>query len=342
VDPDPEPEPEPGEVEGFDFLPKALSAGLHFTAGPPGKMAPDAGPLDLPDTCRRYISEGKPSIVKGVSGGDVYRVGRFARAVSPGTRAVWRRVVSDGEFITGDLGAQAQRYLDQYKTEASAASRNLAVSEAEFWDKIDYIGGLNELISNWGALTDTQVEFECELGEKVKAQLGHVRLMAPAVPVGNPSHEMGDILRLAPLAALSQRDGHVLDYHAYWTSGKEPGRSYLDQEWQWHAGRWTEWDKAFNERGIYPLYCFGESGIVFDPTGGAWVGSGGAWKEAGSILYFRDQIARFNERIREWNAAHNNRCLGGVLFTCEYSWGWDRFLLSTGDLLEILAWMKSL
>ncbi len=341
--PDPEPDPPPVTGAGFDNLPKALSAGLHFTAGPPGKLPANLPATELPDTSKRYISEGKPSIVKGVSGGDVYRVGKYARAYSPGTRTVWRRVVGDGNYITGNLRDQAQRYLDQYKAEAETASRNLGITLDEFWNHIDYIGGINELISNWGGNTETQVEFECNLADLVDSQIKHdTKVTMLAVAIGNPSHEPADILRMLPAAQMSAEHGHVLDYHAYWTAGREPGRSYLDAHWKWHAGRWSEWDKVFAAEGVAPLYMFGEGGMVFDPTNGTWVGSGKAWREAGSILYFLDQIKRQNEHISAWNATHNNRCLGGVLFTCEYSWGWDPFLLHTGDLLEILKWMVTL
>jgi len=328
---------------GFDNLPKALSAGLHFTAGPPGKLPDNSPAVELPDTSMRYISEGKPSIVKGVSGGDLYRVGKYARQYSPGTRTVWRRVVGDGNYITGNLRDQAQRYLDQYKAEAETASRNLGITPDELWNHIDYISGLNELISNWGGNTDTQVEFECNFADLVDIQIQHnTKATMLAVAIGNPSHEPADILRMLPAAQMSAERGHILDYHAYWTAGHEPGLSYLDQEWQWYAGRWTEWDKVFTAKGVAPLYMFGESGMVYDPTDGTWVGSGKAWRDAGSILYFLDQIKRMNVHIRDWNATHGNRCLGGVLFTCIYSYGWDNFLIGNGDLLEILKWMRTL
>ena len=347
--PDPEPEPEPtpdpppSTGAGFENLPKALSAGLHFTAGPPGKLPDNSPAVELPDTSKRYISEGKPSIVKGVSGGDVYRVGKYARQYSPGTRTVWRRVVGDGNYITGNLRDQAQRYLDQYIDESETASHNLGITMDEFWNHIDYIGGLNELISNWGGNTETQVEFECNLADLVDAQIQHnTKVTMLAVAIGNPSHEPADILRMLPAAQMSAEHGHVLDYHAYWTAGHEPGLSYLDREWEWHAGRWIGWDEVFAANGVAPTYMFGESGMVYDPTDGTWLGSGRAWRDAGSILYFLDQIKRMNTHVRDWNATHGNRCLGGVLFTCEYSWGWDEFLLGTGELLEILKWMRTL
>lgn len=346
-EPEPEPEPEPPEPEpeppspGFDSIPKAVAAGLHFTAGPPGKGEPD-GPFWLPDTTREYIRNGKPSLVKAVSGGDVYRMGRFAAEYSPGTRTIWRRVVTDGGYITGNLRMQAQRLLDGYKAEAEVAGRNLGIGIDEFWHKIAFIGGLNELIGNWSPIAETVVEFECNFADLVDEQLPGVKATLLALPVGNPSHDEIDIVRLLPAADISAEHGHVLDYHAYWTAGPAPNNSYLDQEWEWFAGRWTKMDEVFRDYGVSPFWLFGESGMVFDPTGGQWVGSGLSWKAAGSIEYYLHQIARMNERVRAWNATHNNRCLGGVLFTCEYSWGWDEFLLRDGDLRVILDWMKGL
>ena len=327
---------------GFKNLSKVLSAGLHFTAGPPGKVADGAPRTELPEFSKQYISEGKPSIVKGVPGGDMYRVGKFAAQYSPGTRTVWRRVVGDGNYITGNLRDQAQRYLNQYKVEAETASRNLGITEDEFWNHINYLGGINELISNWGGNTETQVEFECNFADLIDEQIKHnTKATMLAVAIGNPSHDPVDILRILPAAQMSAERGHVLDYHAYWTAGKEPNRSYLEDQWMWHAGRWEEWDKVFAANGVAPLYMFGESGMVYDPTNGKWVGSGGSWVQAGSILYYLDQIKQMNEHIVSWNALHGNRCLGGVLFTCEYSWGWDNFLLNSSNLGEILKWMKT-
>lgn len=335
VEPPEEPPVTPPTGHGFGNLPKALAAGLHYTAAAPACL-------------ERYIVEGKPSLVKAFSCGDAYRAGRIALAAGTGTRVVWRRHVSDGEFITGNLHSQAERFLDLYlrevdATAAAARQRGETLTADEIWHSIDYLGGLNELISNWSPLTETQVAFEVEFARLIDEQVGHgVKATMLAVPVGNPNHDPVDVERLLPAAEMSAEHGHVLDYHAYWTSGREAGRSYLDQEWRWLAGRWTEWDEVFARFGVAPLYMFGESGIVYDPTGGSWVGSGLAWKAAGSVLYYIEQIARMNERIQEWNQTHGNRCLGGVLFTCEKTYGWEQFLLGNGDLLEILKWMVTL
>lgn len=327
LEPEPQPDPDIGPTNGFDNLPPALVAGLHFTAAPP-------------PCAKRYIQIGRPSVVKGIPGGNVYEMGKLS---GPETRTIWRMILDDGYYLTGDPSDRGEEMLERYKEESLIAARNLGISEVEFWSQIDYVGGTNELISNWGENTEKQVAVECEFARAVDDFFGgEVRATLLAVPVGNPSHDPADILKMLPAAKMSQDKGHLLDYHAYWTSARYPGSSYMAKEWEWIAGRWCEWDKVFLAQGVAPLYVFGESGMIVDPTDSGWVGSGLSWRDAGNILYYRSQIKEFNDYVTAWNETHGNRCLGGVLFTCEVSWGWDHFLLGNGDLLEICDWMESL
>jgi len=131
-----------------------------------------------------------------------------------------------------------------------------------------------------------------------------------------------------------------VSYHAYWPDA--PDKTYLESDWQWYAGRWTEWDKVFNMRGLYPSYYFGEMGAVgatsdlaLLPTEG-WRSSdccGGKWDR-----YLAELIA-FSEMVAEWNVSHSNRALGGTIFTTG-GWGWDSFEIGRAEMEDLSRWLK--
>jgi len=311
--------PAPNPSPGFDNLGHNYS-GIHFTAEA-GKHLVD------------YLTIAKPNVLKGVICGEVYKL---AKHRPPNTRVVWRKVVNDGYFLDWDLKTKAQELLDLYLRELEAAARGLKVTEDEILDNIDYLGGLNELVSHWSSLTASQVAFEIEFSQLVIDRLGK-RTTMMAVPVGNPSEEPEDILQMLPVAEFSQETGCLLDYHAYWMANRQVNN--LESGWKYYAGRWTEWDKVFNDYGVFPYYFFGEVGIVYSENMNS-MSSGKGWKSCGDILNYATQLQRFNELVAQWNETHGNRALGGAVFTWEYSWGWDDFLIAGGDILVLADKLK--
>lgn len=316
---EPEEPPAPNPPPGFDNLGHNY-CGIHFTAERGEHLAD-------------YLTIAKPNVIKGVICGEVYML---AQQRPPNTRVVWRKVVNDGYFVQGDLKARARELLDIYLRELEVTARAFGVTEDEVLAHIDYLSGLNELISHWSPLTATQVAFEIEFSELVIDELGKRTTML-AVPVGNPSENPEDILQLLPAAEFSQDTGCLLDYHAYWMANRYENN--LESGWKWYAGRWTEWDKVFNEYGVFPYYFFGEAGIVYSKDMNS-MSSGKGWKSCGDILQYAAQLNRFNELVAEWNATHGNRALGSTVFTWEKSWGWDDFLIAGGDILVLAEKLK--
>ena len=101
-----------------------------------------------------------------------------------------------------------------------------------------------------------------------------------------------------------------------------------------------EWDKEFVARGLYPRYALGEGGIVYASEGTNF-NSGLGWKSCGSFENYLVDIDRWNERVREWNAEHANRCAGLTLFGYG-NWGWSDFELGDGEVRILINWSRTL
>ena len=127
--------------------------------------------------------------------------------------------------------------------------------------------------------------------------------------------------------------GGTIGYHAYGYAGA-PGHN-LNDNWKYFAGRALEnWDPVFNAHGLYPKYIFGECGAFSTCNDG--------WRSAsclnGDWPLYLEQLNEFSDRIKAWNAAHGNRCLGGTLFTSG-GWGWDSFEITKAEM-ESADWPK--
>ena len=326
-EPPEEPE-EPANPSGsFPNLPANLAGGLHAKG--------------VFEHWQEMVRNAPPGVLKTFSAGDAYAIGKFARAlepdaVHPKTRSVWRKYVSnDGAWVNvADRRASAWAYLDQYKAETATAARNLGISEEELLQHINYIGSINEVIGTFDPETPRLVEFDVHFAEAIDAWAGGlVKGTLLTVAVGNP-HE-SEVELLLPAAEVSHRDGHLLDYHGYWTATREA--SFLDDYWVYHAGRWTAWDDVFTAHGFYPLYMAGEAGVVASHSAdGTDFGGGESWKALGDFPNYLAMIRRKNELIREWNATHGDRMLGDALFTGEF-WGWEDFKIGPGDVALLIA-----
>jgi hypothetical protein len=176
------------------------------------------------------------------------------------------------------------------------------------------------------------VGFDVAFCEALQARYGGA--LVPGVltaAIGNP-HE-SEVEWLLPAAQAATECGGFLGYHAYWTANES--RSFLEEHWRIHAGRWTHWDEVFTARGVFPRYYFGEGGIVYANDGVSF-NSGRGWKSCGDIDRYIADMDMFNARLREWNAAHGNRGYGITLFGYG-NWGWDDFEIGAGDLLLMQA-----
>jgi len=151
------------------------------------------------------------------------------------------------------------------------------------------------------------------------------------VAIGNP-HE-SEVPLLIPAAQAAVDYGGFIDYHGYWTRNEK--QQCIAEHWQWHAGRWMEWDTVFRAAGIYPRYVSTEGGIVYADNCTSFH-SGLGWRACGPFDLYLEDMHEYMRRVKEWNALHANRCAGIHIFGYGM-WGWDSFLLGDGDV----AWMAA-
>lgn len=315
VDGDPDPDPD-GEPTPYP-LRSANHIGLH-SGFPRAQSWP-------------YIESSGTNIQKFFSAGDAYQAGTRA----PGIVSIWRKFVGD-PGITDPIATQAQWLVDQYTAEINTASAALGVTVEQLLSKITAVESLNETIPTFSpTVLQRAVEFDCRFAEKLHSRYGS--LIAPVllnVAIGNP-HE-SEVVNLLPAAQASVQYGGFLGYHAYWTRNEQQG--FISDYWQWHAGRWMEWDAIFRDNGVYPRYALGEGGIVYAPDGVSF-NSGKGWKSCGSFELYLDDIQEFNARVTAWNAQHANRCAGLTLFGYG-NWGWDNFELGDGEVALLNNWAQ--
>lgn len=285
-----------------------------------------------------YLQRGRPRLVKVFSAGDAYR----AKLANPQCRVIWRHYVpNDGEWINGAHGPipdAAAKFMGLYLAEARAAAQAFGISEADLWAHIDVIESINEVIGTFDPETPRAVEFDVTFAELVNDRLDATRAGILTIPVGNP-HE-SEVEKLLPAAEIASKQGHYLAPHAYWTAN--PSHCWLEDKWQWHAGRFTQWDEVFVEHKFYPRYYFGEIGAVYSVTGDD-MSSGRGWRSCygGDFDRYIERLARYNELLADWNATHGNRALGGTVFT--YSgWGWDDFTWTPEQQERLTRWAEGL
>ncbi len=282
-----------------------------------------------------YIRESGTNLQKFFSAGDCY----IAKQQAPALTTVWRKYVGNEEGRINEkptIRESAVWYLDQYSAELASASSSLGISVDQLLSGIDAIESLNETIMTWvpDALKRS-VEFDVCFAEECYKRYGtKVAAVLLCGAVGNP-HET-EVPLLLPAAKASVQYQGFLGYHAYWMQDKST--SYLLPKWQWHAGRWMEWDTYFRSQGVYPRYASGEGGICYAP-GGLAFDNGQGWKACGSFEGYFAAIKDFNAKALAWNAEHGNRFYGLTLFGYG-NWDWDSFELGDGEVLWLTNWAK--
>lgn len=284
-----------------------------------------------------YIDQAMPTCQKFFSAGDAYQAGIRA----PGIVSVWRKFVGNEEGRIDEkptIRESAIWYLDQYTTEINLASQSMGISVAELLSGITAIESLNETIPtfNPGGL-QRAVEFDVCFAEEVYNRYGDaVKAVVLNGAVGNP-HE-SEVHYLLPAAQAAFQYGGFIGYHSYWARSESQG--YLDEGWEYHAGRWMEWDTYFRSKNVYPRYISTEGGIAYSPDG-QWLNPYQGWKSCGSFELYLSDMQEFNNRCLEWNAIHNNRFAGLTIF-CYAQWGWDNYVLGDGEVDMMIEWSNTL
>lgn len=293
-----------------------------------------------------YFVQGQANLDKSFSCGQAV----YAHKINPNAHIIWRKYFYGGDednwfdmAKAGEAKQSARLIVDQYENELRAYAQNEMGGDYEgllnLMDGI-IIECLNErYVGGRPDINKPMVQLDIEFCREVSSRFGG-RLL-PGVftaPIGNP--EPSDYNDLIPLAAVVRDTKGFMGYHAYWTATKE--RSFLVEHWPYHAGRWQTMDDLFTSKGIYVRWYLGEIGIVASacPDGTCFITEGGYHNTLGWELYFRD-IKQFNDLLLSWNATHQNRCAGGVIFayTCN---NWDGFNLHVDHVKSMIPWGASI
>lgn len=318
------PEPGPGEIPVFMYPLRSNNLiGLHsgFTKE-----------MSFP-----YIEESGTTIQKFFSAGDAY----IAKQKAPNMLSVWRKYVGNEQgrvWEHSTIREAAIWYLDQYTAEIETARKNMNLTLEQFLERKIALESLNETIPSFNApVLKNVVEFDVHFCDVAHERYGNaIETVLLCGAIGNP-HE-SEVPLLLPAAEIAYAHEDYIGYHDYFTANEH--RSFLTEHWKYHAGRWTEWDKYFTSKGVYPKYASGEIGIVYAYDGVSF-DSGKGWKACGSFEDYLKSISTFNTLVLEWNKTHNNRFVGGTLFGYG-NWGWDSFELGDGDIRLLIEWSKSL
>lgn len=314
IDPvDPQPEPPTGG-EPTVYPDPGVLIGLH-------SQRTKDGWLD-------YYRKTKASAFKGFTVAQCVA----AKQASPETLVIYRRHVdNDGAYINApDLVASARALLDLYAAEFAGYSQASGMSVADILKHIDVLESVNEVIGTQDPELEPAVAFDVAFADAIRVRYGHqVSAGLLTIAVGNP-HE-SEVVKLLPAARKAAEDGHYIGYHPYWSANTE--RSWLAEKWQWHAGRWCEWDRVFTAHGVYPRYYGGEGGICYAADGDSFQPNRG-WKSCGSFGKYITDLVRFDRLARAWNATHGNRFRGLTVF-CYGGYGWEDFDFEPGDLAEL-------
>lgn len=276
-----------------------------------------------------YLTQAKPALVKTFSCG----FAEDARKKALEALVIWRKHSDDYVDCVAPIEQNATKLLDYYSAEIRSAAQNTGRTESQLIDSLQgvVIESLNEKIPthNYNQ-TSRAVSFDVAFANQLKARYGGKLVPGVlTVAIGNPYHTEDEISWLLPAVEAAINAGGYVAYHGYWSANEQ--RSFLEEKWQWHAGRWTEWDKVFTAHNLYPSYYLGECGVVYASDGENF-NSGKGWKSCGGIERYLTDMDTFNRLVNQWNHVNNYRCFGGTIFGYG-NWGWDNFEIGEGDLM---------
>ena len=259
-----------------------------------------------------------------------YFMARDAKRANPNIKTIFRHV-ADGE----------QHPSDNYDENLEKARHFFSTFidgtwfEQEIYKYVDYIEEWNEYLANsmpveevsrWLSWNKAVQTVWAEM-KATDSRLAGIRLVCCNTAVGNSIPWQ--------FAQQTMTFGNVLGYHGY-THFEDGLRDPLD--WQYHSGRWETMDADYRARGIYVDWLSTESG----PYASVFAG----WKDTRTVggdmnRYLDECIAYQLDRITAWNATHNNRFKGAVLFTTSNDDQWERYNLNGSQLLTIAQFVAT-
>ena len=301
----PEP-PEPPDNEG-----QLLS--LHIQTVEPGALD--------------FLRQSQPTGVKIVSGiGAIQAVSDAA----PEALLVYRHHLTREDELAclADPVNRARWFIDQFYEQIAPL-----VDAA----RVDYVEtAINETMD--GDKVPAAIAFEHAFIDELARRMPLARPLVATIAVGNPHESQFPLL--VPLASHTIQHGGAFGYHAYWPV--DHGRSYLLEQWDWHAGRFEGMDAVIRDALGYGVpWLLSECGACgWDAATNAYDPAAG-WKHpacfAGNWQDYKRDLLQFAGLLKVSPA----RVLGSTLFTvCPPSWGWDYFTLDAAQLAELADALK--
>ena len=303
----------------------------------------------FPTSAEAFIRDTHPRIVKGLAGQQDW-LGVMRN--DPNARFLWRHHGSQHESTSAATPALAAQtwigyWIDSLKRECDRIEQAFP---GLAWPYM-LVESWNEIYACGDPRLPWFVEAECEFLYQLRAAEPRVAGVVFTAPVGNPL--VSEYPLLVPLARAAVECRGWFGYHGYWHGTRTQqgmvvgaaGPSY-DEHWRNLAGRWTEMDKVFVANGYRVRWFLGESGLVGNsaPDGAGYaLNPGSGWRDnthciGGDWPRYLAEILEMRRRIREWNAAHQNRCDGFALFTTGADYmGWQHFQVQGPEMAGIAA-----
>jgi hypothetical protein len=295
------PEPEPPENEG-------QLLGLHFQSIEPGSL--------------EFLSGAGPNVTKIVADqGAIMPV----NAASPGSFVVYRHHLTREDELAclADPVNRARWFIDQFEAQIKP------LVDAAYVDYVET--AINETMD--GDKVEAAITFEHAFIDELARRMPEALPLVATIAVGNPHESQFPLL--VPLASHVIQHGGAFGYHAYWPV--DHGRSYLIEQWQWHAGRFEAMDAVIRDALGYGVpWILSECGAcgwnaatnAYDPAAG--------WKHPacfnGDWPAYKADLLKFVGLLK----ASPARVRGATLFTvCPPSWEWQHFTLDAAQLAEL-------
>lgn len=272
-----------------------------------------------------FVERAKPSVIKifepGMAAAQILQDGNYVpgiKARSPQTKIVYRHCLTREQELgcLDDPEGSAKWFLDQFAEQVRPYVERGEITHIET--------AINEVMD--GYRVADAIAFELAFIAELQKRLPLARPVVATIAVGNP--EVIQYPLMVPLAKAIAKAGGAFGYHSYWPV--EAGRSYLESDWEWHAGRFEGMDALFRQNGYAVDWILSECGpcggrmqttdeggrwFAYDPKAG-WRHPqcfGGDWDKA------LQDLEIFRRRLSQSPA----RVIGATLFTvCPWDWAY--------------------
>jgi len=264
-----------------------------------------------------------PTVVK------VFTPEMAANLAAAGRLVVYRHCLTREQELAclADPQTSAAWFLDQFAEQIAPLVEEGLINYVET--------AINETMD--GDRVQAAVNFELAFIAELARRLPRAKPLVATIAVGNPHESQYPLL--LPLAREVERVGGAFGYHAYWPV--ERGHSFLESDWQWHAGRFEGMDALFRANGIRVDWLLSECGpcggsMVTTDEGTRWFAYDPAagWRHPqcfnGDWNATRADIETFRRRLN----ASPARVLGATLFTV-CPWDWQYFNLGATELATL-------